>query len=455
MSREQDIASRIIELTGGQENIKEFEVCMTRLRIDPKNLDSADQGALKKVDGVKGVITTGGQLQVILGPGLAQKVADEAGTILRSGPAPTSTTVKTDAAPEQKQAMTAQSFIRKVASIFVPLLPAIIAAGMIIALSNVLQKLFGLTPDTKILGYSVVTILAVLGNTIMGYLSILVGGNAAKVVGGPFAIGAVAGAILISPSLSGLSMTSGRGGLIGAALAGAFFGWLYKRLTKAMPEAINIIATPFLTVIVGGLITLFILQPIGFYVSTGIGNAATWLITTIPWLAGPILAGTFLPLVLLGIHQALTPIHLQLISSYGFTILLPILAMAGAGQVGASFAVYTKTKNAELKKIIMAALPVGILGIGEPLIYGVTLPLLRPFIGACIGAAAGGLWMAISNVGALTIGPSGVILALVVNKPLVYLIGIAISYVVGFFATRALGWDESKAGGAQTFDING
>ncbi|HLO02801.1 MAG TPA: PTS transporter subunit EIIC [Symbiobacteriaceae bacterium] len=454
MSREQQIAARIIELAGGRGNINELECCMTRLRIDPKNLEAADQGALKKVDGVKGVIVTGGQLQVILGPGLAQKVADEAGEIMRSGPAPTSTTVKTDA-PEAKKAVTAQSLLRQIASIFVPLLPAIIAAGMIIALNNVLQKFFGITPKTAIMGYSVVTVLTILGNTIMGYLSILVGGNAAKLVGGPFAIGAMAGAILISPTLTSLNMTAGRGGLIGAALAGAFFGWMYKRLTKVMPEAINIIATPAITALAGGLLALFVLQPIGFWVSSGIGSAATALINTVPWLAGPILAGTFLPLVLFGIHQALTPIHLELINKFGYTILLPILAMGGAGQVGAALAVYTKTKDQELKKIITAALPVGILGIGEPLIYGVTLPLFRPFIGACIGAAAGGLLMAVSNVGATAIGPSGVILALLATKPLIYLIGLAIAYVVGYFATLALGWDESKAGVSQTFDING
>jgi PTS system sucrose-specific IIC component len=454
MSREQQIASRIIELAGGRENIRELECCMTRLRIDPRNLEAADQGALKKVDGVKGVIATGGQLQVILGPGLAQKVADEAAEIIKSGSGSAAAAVK-QGAPEAPKSMTAQSFLRQVASIFVPLLPAIIAAGMIIALNNVLQKFFGVTPKTAIMGYSIVTILTILGNTIMGYLSILVGGNAAKLVGGPFAIGAVAGAILISPTLSNLNMTAGRGGLIGAALAGAFFGWIYKRLTRVMPEAINIIATPFITVLFGGLLALFVVQPVGYWISTGIGSAATALINSVPWLAGPILAGTFLPLVLFGIHQALTPIHLELINKFGYTILLPILAMGGAGQVGAALAVLTKTKNDDLKKIIKAALPIGILGIGEPLIYGVTLPLFRPFIGACIGAAVGGLLMALFSVGASAIGPSGVILTLLVNKPVVYLLGLVVSYVAGYFATLALGWDESKAGETQTFDING
>lgn len=456
MSREQQIASRIIELAGGQGNIKELECCMTRLRIDPKNLEAADQGALKKVDGVKGVIATGGQLQVILGPGLAQKVADEAADILRAGAGSTSTTVKTEAAAaESKKPVTAQTLLRQIASIFVPLLPAIIAAGMVMTLNNVLQKFFGVDAKTAIMGYSVVTVLAIIGNTIMGYLSILVGGNAAKLVGGPFAIGAMAGAILISPTLASMNMTAGRGGLIGAALAGAFFGWLYKRLTKVMPEAINIIATPFITALVGGLLALFVVQPVGFWLSSGIGNIANWLINTVPWLAGPILGGTFLPLVLFGIHQALTPIHLELIKQSGVTILLPILAMGGAGQVGAALAVLTKTKDKDLKKIIVASLPIGILGIGEPLIYGVTLPLFRPFIGACIGAAGGGLLMALFKVGASAIGTSGVLLTLLVNNVWIYLLGLVVAYVVGYFATLALGWDESKAGESTTFDING
>ena len=158
----------------------------------------------------------------------------------------------------------------------------------------------------------------------------------------------------------------------------------------------------------------------------------------------PLLAGVWLPLVMLGIHQAMTPIHVDLISQFGVTILLPILAMAGAGQVGASIAVYFKTKNKFLKKTIASALPVGMMGVGEPLIYGVTFPLFKPFIGACIGGACGGAIEAAFTVGAATLGISGLPLAATTNNIPVYLIGLVVAYVVGFVATWIIGFDDPK-----------
>ncbi|HEY3368404.1 MAG TPA: PTS transporter subunit EIIC [Symbiobacteriaceae bacterium] len=450
MSREETIAQQLIEKLGGRDNILSLECCMTRLRVNPRDSKAADQAALKKVDGVKGVIQTGSQIQVIFGPGLAQKVADATTTVtgMRLGDS-AGTGGKADAPKSGSK-----DLLRKIASVFVPILPAIIGAGMIIALNNVLQKTNLIDAKTVIFGYGVINVLGVLGSTIMGFLSILVGMNAAKEWGGPASIGAVAGAILIAPTLNTLSMTSGRGGLIGALIAGAFMGWLYKQIQKRMPDTINIIVTPLLTMLVGGLIVLFAVQPVGFYFSSWITSFTKSLLSVGGPVAGFLLAGLFLPLVMLGVHQGLTPIHLELIKQTGQTLLLPILAMAGAGQVGAACAVYFKTKDKDLKAIIIAALPVGILGIGEPLIYGVTLPLFRPFIGACIGAAFGGALIATMHVGALAIGVSGVLLALLVNSPALYLLGILISYIAGFIATWLLGFDESKVAESQAFSFN-
>lgn len=451
MSREEAIAQQLVERLGGRENIAAMECCMTRLRVDPRDLSKADQAAIKKVSGVKGVVQTGGQIQVILGPGLAQKVADAASSLMAAQPGDA---VATSTAAPTAQVGGTKDLLRKVASVFVPLLPAIIGAGMIMALNNVLQKMGIITPKSTVFGYNVIAVLGILGNTIMGYLSILVGMNASKEWGGPAAIGGVAGAILIAPTLTSLGMAPGRGGLIGALIAGAFMGWLYKQLTRRMPEAINIVVTPLLTMLLGGLAVLFVMQPIGYYVSQWITVGARGLLNVGGPVAGFLLAGTFLPLVMLGIHQGLTPIHMELIKQLGNTPLLPILAMAGAGQVGAALAVYFKTRNKELKQVILASLPVGILGIGEPLIYGVTLPLFRPFIGACIGAAFGGAVVALAKVGALAMGVSGVLLALLVDKVGMYLFGILISYVAGFIATWMLGFDESKASDSQTFNFN-
>ena len=177
-----------------------------------------------------------------------------------------------------------------------------------------------------------------------------------------------------------------------------------------------------------------------------IGYAATESIGTGGAVTGFILGGTFLPMVMVGIHQGLTPIHAELLSRYGVTILLPILAMAGGGQVGAAIAVYAKTRNKALRKTIASALPVGLMGVGEPLIYGVTLPLGKPFIGACIGGAFGGAVQAAYMVGAATIGISGLPLAASTDNIPMYLLGLVTAYAAGFIATWLLGFDDPKEG---------
>lgn len=164
-------------------------------------------------------------------------------------------------------------------------------------------------------------------------------------------------------------------------------------------------------------------------------------------IVGAILAGFFLPLVMLGLHQGLTPIHLELINTIGNTPLLPVLAMAGAGQVGAAIAIFVKTKNGKLKNVIKGALPAGFLGIGEPLIYGVTLPLGRPFISSCLGAAVGGAFQAWMGTAARAVGVSGLPLMALIddNRILIYIFGLIITYTAGFLITYFWGFKEEMA----------
>jgi PTS system sucrose-specific IIC component len=145
-----------------------------------------------------------------------------------------------------------------------------------------------------------------------------------------------------------------------------------------------------------------------------------------------------------GLHQGLTPVHMEFLNVLHVNPLLPILAMAGAGQVGASLAVLWKTRNSGLRNIVRGALPVGFLGIGEPLIFGVTLPLGRPFITACLGAAAGGAYLAYMQVQSIAMGVSGLPLAFLIQSNQVgyYLIGLGIAYGAGFVITWAVGFDD-------------
>ena len=224
--------------------------------------------------------------------------------------------------------------------------------------------------------------------------------------------------------------------------------FIEKACRRFVPDVLDLFVTPLVTLSISVLAALFILQPIGGFISDSIGIVVAQTIASnnmfVSVISGAISGALFLPLVMTGMHQALIPIHAELIAKVGFTVLLPILATAGMAQVGATIAVLRKTKNERLKKVAKNGLIPGILGIGEPLIYGVTLPLGKPFLGACLGAAIGGAVMAIFKVGAVAIGVSGLPLALLIanGKMGVFLIGVLASYLGGYFFTSILGFED-------------
>lgn len=438
------MAENILEKLGGKENVASVVYCMTRLRVTVKDSSLVKEEELKKVEGVLGTTVQAGQIHVILGPGRVTKVANEIGEItgLKIG--------EVDEAVLRKEEIKARNntpfknILKKISSIFVPLIPAFIGCGLVSGILNILVKFsegFAATPTAQIL--------VIIGNSVFWGLSLFVGVNAAKEFGGTPILGGVMAAIITHPNLAnitlfGSKLVSGRGGVIAVLIVVAFSSWLERKIRKIIPEVLDLFVTPLLTVVIAGFIALIILQPIGGFISDSIGTAVKAAISGGGAVTGFILGGTFLPLVMTGLHQGLTPIHADLIKTTGMTLLLPILAMAGAGQVGAAIAVLVKTKNERLKKTVWSALPVGILGVGEPLIYGVTLPLGKPFLGACIGGAFGGAVNAALAVGAKSMGISGLPLSLLVNKPLVYLIAVVVSYAAGFAATYILGFDDPQ-----------
>jgi sucrose PTS system EIIBCA or EIIBC component len=438
------IAEAILEKIGGKDNLASVAYCMTRLRVVVKDSGLVNKEGLKKVEGVMGLVEQGGQLQIILGPGRVTKVANEVGALtgLKIGEVDEATVRREEI--KAKNNTPFKNLLKKISNVFIPLIPAFIGCGLVTGILNILVKFdagFAATPTAKIL--------VIIGNSVFWGLSLFVGVNAAKEFGGSPILGGVMAAIVTHPNLAnvtlfGKALVPGRGGIIAVLIVVAFSSWLERKIRKIVPEVLDLFITPLLVVVIAGFAALIVLQPIGGAISDGIGAAVKAVIGTGGAVTGFILAGTFLPLVMTGLHQGLTPIHADLIKTTGMTMLLPILAMAGAGQVGASVAVYVKTKSHRLKKTIASALPVGILGVGEPLIYGVTLPLGKPFIGACIGGAFGGAIMAALSVGAKSMGLSGLPLSLLVNKPLGYLIGIVVAYVAGFAATYVLGFEDPQ-----------
>ena len=438
----EEFAKKIIEILGGTENILSATNCMTRLRVHLKKQDENIFGELKKIDGVLGTNQDGGELQIILGPGKATNICNAVNEILKKSAVKIGDGKKLHEEIRARNATPIKLFFKKIASIFMPLIPGFIACGLITGLVGIALKISPELADDNF-----IKLLMVAGNAVFWGMNLFVGYNAGKIFGGTPIIGGVLAAMITHPALKdinffGENLVPGRGGIISVILIAAFAAWLEKKLHKIIPEMFDLFLTPLITVLISGTVAIFILQPIGGAIADGIGTAATTAIESGGAAVGFILAGIWLPLVMFGIHQAFTPIHVSLISQYGMTILLPILAMAGAGQVGAAIAVYFKTKNKFLKKTVASALPVGIMGVGEPLIYGVTFPLGKPFIGACIGGAFGGAVQASFEIGAATLGISGLPLAATTNNAAIYLLGVLIAYVAGFIATWILGFED-------------
>ncbi|ORU00321.1 PTS system, fructose-specific [Anaerovibrio sp. JC8] len=456
-----EIAEQIYTKVGKKNNITDVTHCMTRLRLKLMDYDKADTDAIKKIQGVMGININEAELQIVLGPGRVDNVFSEFTALMdneassnnieafssKSGDIKKPSIGDGKELHAQIRAKNATPFkllTKRIANIFIPMIPGFIACGL---LTGILGISFKINPELT--SWPIIQLLTVMSNAIFFGLNILVGYNAAKEFGGSPTMGAILAIVLSHPNLAninlmGNNLVPGRGGII-AVLMVAILGALLERyLKKIIPEMFSLFLTPLLVLLIGGLTAIFILQPVGQIIAEGIGMAATTAIQQGGVITGFILGGIWLPLVMLGIHQTMTPIHAQLLSEYGVTILLPILAMAGCGQIGASIAVYVKTKNKFLKKTILSALPVGIMGVGEPLIYGVTLPLGKPFIGACIGGAFGGAVQAAFMVGASAMGISGLPLAATTNNIPVYLVGLVVAYIGGFIATWIIGFDDPE-----------
>ncbi|MBC1934726.1 PTS transporter subunit EIIC [Listeria grandensis] len=476
MSKEQDLGQKIFEEVGGMGNVSKIAHCMTRVRLGIKDTDKVNIEGLKKAPGVLGVVEDD-TLQIIVGPGFVNKVAgamcEMAGVKLgetlpdnldenltqssaKSGKdlvEERAAAIKAEMKKKQNSSSGFKRLLKSVSNIFVPLIPGFVGAGLIAGIAAILFN--NIQAGNLDVGtwMQYVTLLNVIKNGIFYFLVIYVGINTAQEFGGtPVLGGAVGGITLligVTPELpiknifNGSDMVAGQGGIIGVLLAVYLLCVLEKFLRKWIPNSLDIILTPMLALLIIGLFTIFIIMPFAGVISTSLVGSINWIIAKGGLFAGFVLGTLFLPMVMLGLHQVLTPIHVEMIAQQGYTILLPMLAMAGAGQVGAAIAIWMRCrKNKPLINMIKGGLPVGILGIGEPLIYGVTIPLGKPFITACIGGGIGGAAIGyFGNVGAIAIGPSGVaLIPLIANGSwLEYVIGLLVAYIGGFILTYLWG----------------
>ncbi|MBY8001548.1 PTS N-acetylmuramic acid transporter subunit IIBC [Vibrio fluvialis] len=473
----QTMISQILAAVGGSGNVNKCGNCMTRLRLTLANNGVADQATLKQIPGVMGVVESDEQFQIILGPGKAQQAADLMNQLIESIisgnaqpiEANDSQDLSSVAAAQKKQIKSKQTsavqrFLSKFATIFTPLIPGFIAAGLLLGFATLLEQIYVVDQTPSQFMLDLIAYMKVFGKGLFAFLSILIGYNAQQAFGGSGVNGAILASLFVlgynpdatSGIYSGMSEFFGytidpRGNIIGVLLAAIIGAQVERKVREYMPDDLDMILTSVVTLLIMGVVTYVVIMPIGGELFKGM----SWLFMNLndnP-LGAAVLAGLFLISVVFGIHQGFVPVYFALMEAQGFNSLFPILAMAGAGQVGASLALYFKAnKDAMLRTQVKGAIIPGILGIGEPLIYGVTLPRVKPFVTACVGGAAGGFFIGLVSylglpVGLNTVfGPSGIVaIPLMTSNSgifagmAVFVTGLLISYVVGFIATYFVG----------------
>lgn len=464
------LAKLLVDDFGGSDNLIEVINCMTRVRVKVKDSSKVNYGAIKSREGVMGLVE-GDQIQVVLGPGKSEKVAKAMAEIsnaklseeLAAGTDLERRTRENKEAYKAKQTQSGfKKFTATIASIFVPLIPAFVGAGLIGGIASVLSNMATAGTLTGEGVNNLIQILNVMKNGLYAYLNIFIGINTAKVFGANEGLGGVVGGMVyltgMNPDMPinniflGTPLAAGQGGVIGVLISVFLLSKIENALHKIIPDSLDIILVPMLSLLAVGLLTMFIIMPFAGLISNGLIGFINGVINIGGAVSGFILGALFLPMVMLGLHQILTPIHVAMIEQQGATYLLPILAMAGAGQVGAALAILVKCRNnKQITTIAKGGLPVGFLGIGEPLIYALTLPMGKAFITACLGGGIGGAVIgAIGSIGSTAIGPSGLALIPLIyqNRWLGYLAGLIAGYIGGFVLTYFFGVDQKYVDGA-------
>ena len=461
----------LIRALGGVENIRSVSNCMTRLRTEVRDEALVDEEGLRSLVDVMGLVHDRERLyEIVVGPGKCRKYADEChalGLVSRADDCRETDKdwkqFKSEVRSRQKDNRL-KSGLKMVGDIFVPLIPGIITAGLCAGFAALLRQA---VPDyEKIRGWSILYQLLMLVNvSFMTYLTAWVGYRAAERFGATPILGGMLGMITSLEGINEISrllglyneesplnsvLRMGKGGVLSVIIGVFLLSVIEKKIRSWMPESVDIIFTPLLSLLSCVIPYILVIMPLLGYVSGGI----VWVFSKmcmsgnmiVRIAAGYVSALLFLPLVAAGMHHGLVALYSVQLQELGYVTLYPALAMAGAGQVGTAIALWMKARqvgNRKLCSVIAGALPAGFLGIGEPLIYGVTLPLGKPFFTAGLGAGFGGALVMAFEVASTTWGPSGLLGMFVmtagpqgaIRSVLIYLAALVVSYLASFIIT--------------------
>lgn len=461
-------AKEIFDTVGGRSNLVSAAHCATRLRLVTVDNSKIDMKKLENINGVKGVFSNNGQLQLIIGTGTVNKVYDE---FLKVSGMTAATKEEVKAAAAAKQPVF-KRMIKALGDVFVPILPAIVASGLMMGLVEALGKAMPAFAGSDWYG-----ILDLFSNTAFTFLPILIAVSAARVFGGNIFLGAVIGMIMIHPNLinawSVASMDAAdipvwhlfgfsirqvgyQGHVIPVIIAVWIMCKLENWLHKHVPEMIDLFVTPLCTVLITGFLTIGLIGPVFSTAETYVLEFASWIITVGHGI-GAMIMGAIYPLtVVCGIHHMYNVIEAGMLASDGLNIWMPIASAANFAQGAACLAVGLKARNYKTKSISIPSALSAALGITEPAIFGVNLRFMKPLVCGMAGGAVGALLGSIFHIGATSYGVTGIPGFLTtLDYSAQYAIILAVSFAVAF----ALTWftwkedpEDAKVTAAKTDD---
>ncbi|TPH22288.1 PTS maltose transporter subunit IIBC [Haemophilus haemolyticus] len=454
------IAEQVIEKLGGKNNIATAAHCATRLRIVLNDESKVDKEGIEAIKGVKGQFSVAGQYQIIFGSGTVNKVHEQLTKQLGIGDV--SKAEIAEAALGQQNLL--QRIVKGLADIFIPIIPAIVAGGLLMGLYSMLTSIgFFWDNHSVVTKYPVISDLVDFINTIANapfvFLPVLLGFSATRKFGGNPFLGAALGMLLVHPSLSdgwnyaktlmegnikywnvfGLEIekVGYQGTVIPTIISAWVLATLEKNFRKFIPSYLDNLITPMFSLFIAGFLAFTVIGPFGREAGSLISVGLTWLYDTLGFFGGAIFGTLYAPIVITGMHQTFIAVETQLlaeITQTGGTFIFPIAAMSNIAQGAACLGVALALKDAKIRGLAVPSGISALLGITEPAMFGVNLRYRQAFIAAMIGSGLASAFIAFFNVKAIALGAAG-FLGIPSIKPdslAMYSIGMIISFVVAF-----------------------
>ena len=454
------IAEQVIEKLGGKNNIATAAHCATRLRIVLNDESKVDKEGIEAIEGVKGQFSVAGQYQIIFGSGTVNKVHEQLTKQLGIGDV--SKAEVAEAALGQQNLL--QRIVKGLADIFVPIIPAIVAGGLLMGLYSMLTSIgFFWDNHSVVTKYPEISDLVDFINTIANapfvFLPVLLGFSATRKFGGNPFLGAALGMLLVHPSLSdgwnyaktlmegnikywnvfGLEIekVGYQGTVIPTIISAWVLATLEKNFRKFIPSYLDNLITPMFSLFIAGFLAFTVIGPFGREAGSLISAGLTWLYDTLGFFGGAIFGTLYAPIVITGMHQTFIAVETQLlaeIAQTGGTFIFPIAAMSNIAQGAACLGVALALKDAKIRGLAVPSGVSALLGITEPAMFGINLRYRQAFIAAMIGSGLASAFIAFFNVKAIALGAAG-FLGIPSIKPdslAMYSIGMVISFVVAF-----------------------